>query len=58
MSTDLEIDPRVKEAEREIQKILLELEEEVGASVDQVDVDTHNFCALRTSIFLTTKRGI
>jgi hypothetical protein len=58
METDLESDPRVKEAEREIQKILLELEEEVGASVELVDVDTHNFCALRTSVFMTTKRRI
>jgi len=58
MATDLDNDPRVKEAEEEIQKILLELEEEVGASIELVDVDTHNFCALRTSIFLTTKRRI
>jgi hypothetical protein len=58
METDLDNDPRVKEAEEEIQKILLDLEEEVGASVELVDVDTHNFCALRTSIFLTTKRRI
>jgi hypothetical protein len=58
MTTDFEDDSRVKEAEAEIQKILLELEEEVGASVEHVDVDTHNFCQLRTSIFLTMKRRI
>jgi hypothetical protein len=58
MEDDFESDPRVKEAEREIQKILLELEEEIGASVEHVDVDTHNFCQLRTSIFLTTDRRL
>jgi hypothetical protein len=56
MSSDFENDSRVKEAEEEIQKILLELEEEVGASIEYVDVDTHNFCQLRTSISLTTER--
>jgi len=56
MKSDLDNDPRITVAEEAIQKILLELEEEVGASVEFVDVDTHNFCALRTSVFLTSER--
>ncbi|WP_018266484.1 hypothetical protein [Methylosinus sp. LW4] len=56
MARDLDNDPRVTAAEEAIQKILLDLEEEVGASVDLVDVDTHNFCQLRTSIFLNPER--
>ncbi|TDX61967.1 hypothetical protein EDE12_11269 [Methylosinus sp. sav-2] len=56
MASDLDNDPRVAAAEEAIQKILLDLEEEVGVSVELVDVDTHNFCQLRTSIFLTTER--
>jgi hypothetical protein len=45
----------VGNAERAVQKILLELEQEIGMSVDMVDVDTHNFMELRTSIFM--KKG-
>jgi hypothetical protein len=56
MQSTIDNDPRVTAAEEAIQKILLDLEEEVGASVEFVDVDTHNFCALRTSIFLTTEQ--
>lgn len=55
MTAILDNDPRITAAEEAIQKILLDLEEETGASVEFVDVDTHNFCQLRTSIFLTTK---
>jgi hypothetical protein len=56
MQSTIDNDPRVTAAEEAIQKILLDLEEEVGASVEHVDVDTHNFCQLRTNIFLTTER--
>lgn len=58
MTTELDNDPRVTAAEEAIQKILLDLEEEIGASVEHVDVDTHNFCQLRTSIFLTADRRL
>lgn len=58
MTTDLDNDPRVTAAEEAIQKILPDLENEVGASVEHVDVDTHNFCQLRTSIFLTTEKRL
>ncbi|WP_159728326.1 hypothetical protein [Methylosinus sp. Ce-a6] len=56
MATNLDDDPRVTAAEEAIQKILLDLEDEIGASVELVDVDTHNFCQLRTSIFLTSEK--
>jgi len=42
---------RVERAEREIQKILLRLAEEVGHPIDHVDVDCRNFADLRTEIF-------
>ncbi len=58
MTTTLDNDPRVTRAEEAIQKILLDLEEELGASVEFVDVDTHNLCQLRTSIFLTTTKRL
>lgn len=58
MTTTLDNDVRVTQAEEAIQKILLDLEEELGASVEFVDVDTHNFCLLRTSIFLTNEKRL
>jgi hypothetical protein len=57
MQTQLDNDPRVSAAEDAIQKILLDLEDDVGASVEHVDVDTHNFCALRTSVFMKPKKA-
>lgn len=45
-------------AEKAIQKILLDLEQETRLSVDGVEVDTRNFAQLRTEIFLTKRQRI
>lgn len=42
----------VERAEAAIQRILLDLEEETGASIDGVEVDTRNFSGLHTDIWL------
>jgi hypothetical protein len=42
----------VEDAEKRIQRILLELEEDVGRAVDEVEVDTRNYAQLRTEITL------
>jgi hypothetical protein len=47
-----EDEPAVKHAEQRIQRILIELEEELGKRIDHVEVDTRNFAQLRTEITL------
>ena len=47
-----EDEPVVRHAEQRIQRILIDLEEELGKSVDHVEVDTRNFAQLRTEITL------
>ena len=42
----------VDRAEAAVQQILRDLEEETGATVESVEVDTRNFSALRTEIWL------
>lgn len=42
----------VKGAERRIQRILIELEEDLQRAVEDVQIDTRNFAGLRTEIFL------
>lgn len=46
----------VERAEQRVRDILSELEEETGATIESVDVDTRNFSGLRTEIFLTSER--
>lgn len=46
----------VKRAENRVREILHELEEETGASIESVEIDTRNFAQLRTDIWLTTER--
>lgn len=46
----------VRRAEERIQCTLADLEEETGATVESVEVDTRNFSALRTEIWLTMER--
>jgi hypothetical protein len=47
-----EDEPAVKHAEQRIQRILIELDEELGKRIDHVEVDTRNFAQLRTEITL------
>ena len=51
METSSAEDP-VDRAEKRIQRILAELEEETGRGIDDVQVDCRNFANLRTEIFL------
>jgi len=44
-------DEQRRAAERSIQKILIDLEEETNEEIDAVQVDTRNFASLRTEIF-------
>lgn len=46
------IDGACEKAEKAIQRVLLELEEETGKRVVIVEVDTRNFANLATSIFV------
>lgn len=46
----------VERAEKRVREILYELEEETGASIESVEVDTRNFAQLSTDIWLTTER--
>jgi len=39
-------------AERAIQKILIDMEEEFGVIIKDVRIDTHRFSTLQTEIFL------
>jgi hypothetical protein len=50
-----EDEPTVRHAERRIQRILIELEEELGKRVEHVEVDTRNWAQLRTEITLTER---
>lgn len=42
----------VLKAEDEIQKILLELEQDEGTSVDLVEIDTRNYAKCAVTIFM------
>ena len=44
----------IKRAEERIRRVLLDLEEATGKSIDLVNVDTRNWGRLATEIFLTT----
>jgi len=44
---------RLDQAENEIREILFALEEQVGLSIEHVEVDTRNFGQLKTEITLT-----
>lgn len=46
----------IDRAEERVRKILLNLEEETGATIESVEVDTRNFSGLRTDIWLTMDR--
>lgn len=46
----------VDRAKKRVREILHELEEETGATIESVEVDTRNFSALRTDIWLTMER--
>lgn len=46
----------VAKAEKAIQKLLADLEQEISMSIDAVEVDTRNFAQLRTEIFVTRKQ--
>lgn len=46
----------IKEAEKRIQRALLDLEEEVGKNIDQVNVDTRNYANCSVEIFLTERQ--
>lgn len=46
----------VAKAEKAIQKLLADLEQEISMSIDAVEVDTRNFAQLRTEIFVTKKQ--
>lgn len=43
-------------AEKRIQRILLDLEEEAGKRIDQVNVDTRNYANCSVEIFLTERQ--
>ena len=43
----------ITQAEEKIRRILLDLEDATGKSVEQVNVDTRNWVSLSTEIFLT-----
>lgn len=42
----------LKRAEKRIQRIMIDLEEEVGKRIDHVEVDTRNFANFATDIVL------
>jgi hypothetical protein len=44
------LEPHVREAERQIREILLDLEHRHGAQIDAVDVDTREFSELAVQI--------
>ena len=46
----------IDRAEERVREILFELEEETGASIESVKIDTRNFAQLSTEIWLTTER--
>lgn len=46
----------VERAEERVREILFDLEEETGASIESVEIDTRNFAQLRTDIWLTMER--
>lgn len=46
------IDEHREQAERAIQKILIDLWNDTGLDIDSVQVDTRNFADYRTEIFL------
>ena len=45
----------LKTAEEKIQRILIDLEEETGESIDAVQVDTRQFSNLKVEIFFEAK---
>lgn len=45
------IESAVHDAEGKIQKILIDLENDFGIEIEQVDVDTRDFSNLRVDIF-------
>lgn len=51
-------DPKAarRNAEEQIQRILIDLEEEAGEEIDSVDVDTRQFANLRVEIFFESDR--
>lgn len=49
-----QIETACQEAEKRIQRTLLDLQEEVGARIDQVNVDTRNFANCGVEIFFVT----
>lgn len=46
----------IDRAEERVREILFDLEEQTGASIESVEVDTRNFAQLRTDIWLTMER--
>lgn len=48
----------VAKAEKAIQNVLADLEQEISMSVDAVEVDTRNFAQLKTEIFVTKKQRV
>ena len=51
-----ELAAAVRDAERRIQRILIELEDETAKRIDLVEVDTRNFGQLKTEIHLIEVR--
>lgn len=46
----------IDRAEERVREILFDLEEQTGASIESVEIDTRNFAQLRTDIWLTMER--
>lgn len=56
LSRTVVLQSALRKAEKAVQKILFDLEQETRMSVENVEVDTRNFAQLRTEIFLTEKQ--
>lgn len=53
---DMTTEEMLEEAERRIQRLLLDLEEAAGKRIDQVNVDTRNYANCSVEIFLTERQ--
>jgi len=48
----------IDRAEERVREILFDLEEQTGASIESVEIDTRNFAQLRTDIWLTMEQRL
>lgn len=49
------VEQAISEAEKKIQKILLDLENDAGVKIDNVGVDTRNYANLAVEIYIVSR---